>query len=291
VTSSWPRFARFRSRPRQGRGLTSSAAVLVALASLLSILGVDTAEAQRRGRGFYGGDPNEYYVPPDFNGNVPYDGRVTFARIKYRGFYSMGPEGPGWSHDYPRAEEHFMRIIREITSIRPFVENERTIGSNIFALDDPELMKYPVAYLSEPGGWYPDEKEVQGMRNYLLKGGFVIVDDFDEGGGAQLQHFLDVMRQILPKANAVELPKTHPIFDAFFKVDFDLLDGGDRNYGRGKYLAYHVDNDPKKRIMMIVNLNLDIGEFWQYSNRGYNIAPSNEAYKLGVNYLVYALTH
>jgi hypothetical protein len=252
----------------------------------------DDASAQRRGRGYYGGDPNEFYVPPDFNENVPYDGRVTFARIKYRGFYALGPEGPGWSHDYPRAEEHFMKIIREITAIRPFVENARTIGSNIFALDDPELMKYPVAYLSEPGGWYPTEKEVLGMRNYLLKGGFVIVDDFDEGrDGEQLQHFLSVMKQILPKGTAVELPRTHAIFDTFFSVDLALMDSGEGNYGRGRYLAYHVDNDPKKRIMMMVNLNLDVGEAWQWSGRGFNLAPSNEAYKLGVNYLVYALTH
>jgi hypothetical protein len=268
----------------------AKALLLVGFGVLSLAVPASDASAQRRGR-FFGGDPNEFYVPPDFNENHPYDGRFTFARIKYRGFYSMGPEGPGWSHDYPRAEEHLMKIIREITAIRPFVENERTIGSNIFALDDPELMKYPVAYLSEPGGWYPTDKEVLGMRNYLLKGGFVIVDDFDEGGGEQLNHFLTVMKQILPKGQVRELPKTHPIFDAFFKINHDLVDGGGQNYGRGRYLAYHQDNDPNKRIIMMVNLNLDVGEAWQWSNRGYNIAPSNEAYKLGVNYLVYALTH
>jgi hypothetical protein len=246
-----------------------------------------------RRRGFYGGDPNEFYNPPDWGGNVPYDGRVTFARIKYRGYERFqGREGPGWSHDYPRAEEHFMRIIREITSIRPFVENPKTIGSNIFALDDPELMKYPVAYLSEPGGWHPNEKEVLGLRNYLLKGGFVIVDDFDEGGGVELQHFLSVMLQVLPKGRALTVPPTHPIFDSFFKVDLEVLGaGGPNDYGRAKYLAFHQDNDPNKRILMMVNLNLDIGEYWQWSDRGFTPVPSNEAYKLGVNYLIYALTH
>jgi len=246
----------------------------------------------RGGRRSYGGDPNEFYVPPDWGGNVPYDGRVTFARIKYRGYYSFGREGPGWSHDYPRAEEHFMRIIREITSIKPFVENAKTIGSNIFALDDPELMKYPVAYLSEPGGWYPNEKEVLGLRNYLLKGGFVIVDDFDEGRDGQLEHFLSVMQQVLPKGRVMDVPEAHPIFDSFFKLDRSILAGGGPNdYGRARYLAYHQDNDPNKRILMMVNLNLDIGEYWQWSDRGFSPVPSNEAYKLGVNYLIYALTH
>src|SRR5262245_45756661 len=69
------------------------------------------------------GDPNDYYVPPDFRGNNKYDGRFTFARIKYRGYAHFTYEGPGWSHDYPRAESHFMRIMREITTMRPFIES------------------------------------------------------------------------------------------------------------------------------------------------------------------------
>ena len=241
----------------------------------------------------YGGDPNEYFSPPDWRGNIPYDGRVTFARIKYRGYsHWNGREGPGWSHDYPRAEEHFMRIIREITTIRPFVESPQAIGSNIFALDDPELTKYPIAYLSEPGGWFPDDKEILGLRNYMLKGGFVIVDDFDAGDGTDLAHFIQVMQRILPAARIVDIPESHPIFDSFFKVDLRLMEGGEGNYGgRARYLGIYQDNDPKKRLMMIVNLNLDIGEHWQWSDRGFSPVPSNEAYKLGVNYLIYALTH
>ncbi|MGH7677583.1 MAG: DUF4159 domain-containing protein [Gemmatimonadaceae bacterium] len=258
----------------------------------LVLLGADTAEAQRRGgrRGFGDGDPNSFYVPPDFRGNVPYDGRFTFARIKYRGYERFMQEGPGWSHDYPRAEEHLMRIMREITSIRPFVESEKAIGGNILALDDPELMKYPIAYLSEPGGWHPNEKEASGLRNYLLKGGFVIVDDFDNSGG-DLQHFQNVMQQVLPKATVVDIPESHPIFDSFFKVDLRMMERGEANYGSARYLGIYQDNDPKKRLMMIVNLNLDVGEHWQWSNRGFSPVPSNEAYKLGVNYLIYALTH
>jgi hypothetical protein len=270
----------------------TSRSLLVSLLGMTLLAGDAFAQRGYGRRGFSGGDPNEFYVPPDWGGNAPYDGRVTFARIKYRGYERFqGREGPGWSHDYPRAEEHFMRIIREITSIRPFVENPKTIGSNIFALDDPELMKYPVAYLSEPGGWYPNEREVLGLRNYLLKGGFVIVDDFDEGGGAELQHFLSVMLQVLPKGRALPVPPTHAIFDSFFKVDLGLLGGGPYDYARAKYLAFHQDNDPNKRILMMVNLNLDIGEYWQWSDRGFSPVPSNEAYKLGVNYLIYALTH
>ena len=265
-------------------------ASLLGVVAMMTMAGDALAQREFGRRRFYGGDPNEFYVPPDWKGNVPYDGRITFARIKYRGYEKFMGEGPGWSHDYPRAEEHLMRIIRELTRMRPFVESAQAIGGNVLALDDPELMKYPIAYLSEPGGWHPNEKEVLGLRNYLLKGGFVIVDDFDNSGG-DLEHFLSVMQRVLPKGRITDVAPTHPIFDSFFKVDLSLMESGGGNYGGARYLAYHQDNDPKKRIMMIVNLNLDVGEAWQWPGRGFSMAPSNEAYKLGVNYLIYALTH
>jgi hypothetical protein len=260
------------------------------MTTLLVVLNADGALAQRRGefgRGGYGGDANGFYMPNAFAGNNPYDGRFTFARIKYRGT----GHGVGWAHDYPRAESHFMQIIKSITVLRPFVEAGPILGGNILALDEPDLMKYPVAYLSEPGGWYPNDGEVLGLRNYLQKGGFVIVDDFDGGGMQQdWYHFVEVMRAVLPNSRVQEIPKTHPIFDSFFRIDFDKL----VSYGSGGtpgYFAIFQDNDPRKRVMMIINFNQDMGDYWEWSDRGFNLAPSNEAYKLGVNYLIYALTH
>ena len=76
----------------------------------------------QRGMMRYFGDPNEYYTPPAYHGNTKYDGRFTFARIKYRGYAHFTDEGPGWSHDYPRSDVHFMKIMREVTALRPFVE-------------------------------------------------------------------------------------------------------------------------------------------------------------------------
>jgi hypothetical protein len=248
------------------------------------------AFSQRRGefgRGRSGGDADGFYMPYAWAGNTAYDGRFTVARVKYRGT----GHGVGWAHDFPRAESHFMRIIREITAIRPFVESGPIAGGNVIALDDPELMRYPVAYLSEPGGWYPNEKEVLGLRNYLLKGGFLIVDDFDGGSmNRDWYHFVGEMGKVFPGANIVEMPQTHPIFDSFFKIDFNRL----VSYGTGDkpgYFGIFRDNDPGKRVMVIVNFNQDMGDYWEWSDRGFNIAPTNEAYKLGVNYLIYALTH
>ena len=145
--------------------------------------------------------------------------------------------------------------------------------------------------LSEPGGWFPNEKETLGLRSYLMKGGFVIVDDFD--GYAMQQdwvHFSEEMRKVLPWARIIEVPRSHAIFDSFFKISFDVI--GRTYRGIPSYLGIFEDNDPKKRLIAIINANNDIGEFWEFSDEGFDpIAVTNEAYKFGINYLIYGLTH
>jgi hypothetical protein len=253
------------------------------------------AGAQRGGRfpRGYGmqqmlGDPNGYYNPPDFHGNPPYDGRFTFARIKYRGYGRWsGREGPGWSHDYPDADVHFMKIVREITSMRPFTSQGNIIGGAIVALDDPLLFKYPVAYLSEPGGWFPNAAEAKGLREYLLKGGFLIIDDFPQFNWPEMEAG---MHLAFPELHPIQLTGKEPIFDSFYKADITRVRS---EYGRNEgFYAYYEDNDPSKRLLVIANYNNDVGESWQWSGTGWQpVDVTNEAFKLGINYLVYALTH
>jgi hypothetical protein len=272
-----------------------------AAAMLCAVVACPT-EAQRRGGGGgfrqYFGGPDETYQPPAWHGNPAYDGRFTFARIKYRGFMHMTQEGPGWSHDYPDAEENFTKIIRDITSIHPFVEAGPILGSAIIALDDPLLFKYPVAYMSEPGGWQPNDKEIAGMRNYVLKGGFVIFDDFREGWRGQ-NDFTNLklqMSRALPDARWVQLTGKEPIFDSFFKIDMKAAVQWPSTSAYGTrpptYWAVYQNNDPSRRIMLMANVDNDIGESWQFSGTGFvPVAQSNEIFKLGVNYIIYALTH
>lgn len=270
-----------------------------ALAGAISAATPGVADAQRGGRfpdRFMRslGDPNDFYSPPDFRGNPPYDGRVTFARIKYRGYGRWsGREGPGWSHDYPDADVHLMKIMREITTMRPFTNFGQMIGGAIVALDDPALFKYPVAYLSEPGGWFPNTAEALGLRNYLLKGGFMIVDDFNFEDWAP---FESGMQRALPELRAIQLKGDEPIFDSFFKVDMSRIrrgfGGGGFGPQGGAFYGYFENNDPKKRLMVLVCYGQDIGESWQWSGQGFvPVDVSNEAFKLGVNFFIYALTH
>ncbi len=221
--------------------------------------------------------------------NTAYDGRFVFVRIRYDplpGFSGGGGYFRGdvkWDHDYPRAERNFVKILSEITEIDPYRG-----GGNILTVTDPELFRYPVAYLVEPGFWTLTEEEANSLRNYLLKGGFLIVDDFV---GRQWFNFAERMRQVLPNGRLIELNASHPVFGSFFEIE--ALDHTHPYYGaRSVFYGIFEDNDPEKRLMVIVNYNNDIGESWEWSDSGFvPIDLSNEAYKLGVNYIVYAMTH
>lgn len=252
--------------------------VVAGLAAAVLVLA--TAEAQRRRGGESGAD--EY--PP----NVPYDGRFTFVRIKYQarsgfGDFGFGRGDPRWNHDYPRAERHFVRILAELTTVRPRVD-----ASNIITLDDPDLFKYPVAYLCEPGFWAPTEVEVAALKAYIAKGGFLIIDDF---AGRQIFNLQEQLRRVLPEARMQPIPVEHPIFDSFYRIrSFDQYV---HPYQRvpTEFLGVFEDNDPTKRLMVAINYNGDIAEYWEYSDTDwFSIDLSNDAYKLGVNYIVYALT-
>ena len=190
-----------------------------------------------------------------------------------------------WAHDYPRAERNFMQIMSELTYVDALVQQ-----SNIFTFSDPELFKHPVAYIVEVGAWNPTDDEVRSLGEYIRKGGFLIVDDFR--GGWELDSFAFHMERALPGgASLMELDADHEIFDSFFRVDpYSVMPP--YNGGSPIYFGIYEDNDPEKRLVAIVNFNTDIAEYWEFSDRGYYpIDLSNEAYKLGVNYIVYALTH
>ncbi len=222
-------------------------------------------------------------------GNVEYDAKLTFARIRFesgvRGYGRRGSNGePPWAHDYPTADIHLMKILGELTSAAPRID-----GSNVFTFDDPELFSYPVAYVSEPGMWLATDPEIAGLRTYMLKGGFVIFDDFRCDDWYNLE---EQMRRAMPEARWVELDKRHPIFNSFFEIENFNFGAYAQECGQEKYFGIFQDNDPAKRLLAIAGLNHDLGEFWEFSDTGaIPIDLSNEAYKFGVNYFIYGLTH
>jgi hypothetical protein len=242
---------------------------------IVFVLGLGGASAVTAQPG-YRGDP--------YRTDIPYDGRFTFVRLRYgNGSTRSGGMSSAWNHDYPRAEQHLAQILQEVTFI-----DARTDGARILDLDDPDLFKYPIAYMWEPGFWSMSDGEAERFRDYLLKGGFAIFDDFD---GVHWQNFSAQMQRVLPGGRFVQLDETHQVFDTFFRMKtIDFPDPGLRV--KPSYFGIFEDNDPARRLMVIANYNADVAEYWEWSATG--LLPfddSNEAYKLGVNYMVYGHTH
>jgi hypothetical protein len=212
---------------------------------------------------------------------VPYDGRFVIVRLRYAHY-------PGWSYDYPEMEQNLTLILKDITALRT-----RPDGSNILAMDDPQLLDFPIAYLSEPGYWYPTDSEARGLQAYLAKGGFRIVDDFHFEREWQVFHA--AMRKVLPDARIDRLDRSHPVFNSFFSIrSLDVPYPG--RLGEqglmGEFFGIHEGNDPARRLMVVINYNMDIGDYMEHSGQGwYSVDPTNEAFKFGVNYFIYGLTH
>src|SRR5215213_10181979 len=201
-------------RPSMARMRATLLASLIA--SLFPLVNSDAVAQRYRGACSFSWDNQGYFISPFFNGNPRYDGRVTFARIKYSGSYECGGEGPGWSHDYPRTDVHFMRILREITTVQPFVERGPIVGSALVRLDEPELFSYPIAYLSEPGGWSVNDAELKGLRKYIDRGGLMIFDDIEGDPNPDYRNLVAQWQRAFPGAKPVRLTNEHPIFNCFF---------------------------------------------------------------------------
>ena len=139
-------------------------------------------------------------------------------------------------------EEHLSQMLEDITAIDTHVE-----GSNVHTLDDPELLKIPLAYLTEPGYWYPSEPEVLGLREYLKKGGFLIVDDFHFQN--EWAVFENAIRRVLPDGRIEPLDITHPVFNSFFQIDSLKVPYPGRLGEQGlmgEFSGIYEDNDPRQ---------------------------------------------
>lgn len=211
----------------------------------------------------------------------------NFVRIRYNGYLSFGGRRfgrePPWRHDYPYAEQNFLKILSELTSIET---TERSYL--ILDADDPEVMKYPMLYVSEPGYWNCTEAEIVNLREYLQRGGFIVFDDFRDDPG-EWQAFSGCMREVMPEHTYQPLTIEHPIFHCFYDIETLHMTPP---YGVPGMPTFYGLSDENGRLMSIANFNNDLGDYWEWSDQSIvPIALSNEAYKFGVNYAIYAMSH
>ncbi len=204
----------------------------------------------------------------------------AFARVQFSSYRIR--RRPGWAHDYPDAEQNLLRIIQEVTAVHTWPQ-----AHTIVRLDSEDIMKYPLLYFSEPGEWAITPEEAANLRKYLLSGGFAIFDDFD--GPWDWDNLETCMAQVLPGQHFEELVLEDPVFQSFFHIEtLEMVPP----YGAWAAPTFLGIRDEAGRIQVVANHNNDIGDYWEWSEHGYYpIDLSNEAYKFGVNYIIYALTH
>ena len=237
-----------------------------------------TAAAAQRGGGYFNSRP--------LVARVDYNGKFTFTRLRYNaGLTSRGFRygSNAWNHDYPQADLHLPKILESLTAIEPNLE-----VSNILDLEDPEIFKNPILSMWEPGGWQITDEGAKNLRDFMLKGGFVVFDDFEAN---QWFNFEAQFLKAMPDAQFIELDTSHRVFHAFFDLDNLNLPHPSANV-TPQFIGVFEDNDPEKRMLALVCYNSDVAEYWEWSASGtFPVDTTNDAYKLGINYMIYAMTH
>lgn len=243
----------------------------------------------------------------------PPDREFRFARLAYNGNFMGGGRGGGanaWLTDALDAEYHLLQGIRRLTRIdaidstsRQFnltrINPEEPLRDEAIAVtaDSPVLYNFPFLYAVEVGRWHLDDREAAALRDYLEKGGFLMVDDFH--GSVQWEGFMESMRRVFPDREVVDIPPEHEVFHVLYDLDqrkqipgiFSVMrgttfeeDGYDPHW-RGVF-------DDHGRLMVAINFNMDLGDAWEHADDpGYRQNLTALAYRFAVSYALYSMTH
>ena len=199
--------------------------------------------------------------------------------------------GQSWRQDWPVAEHHFLKGIQRLTRIDAAAE-----GLYLSVLED-EIFDYPWLYAVEVGGWYLDGIEAARLREYLLRGGFLVVDDFH--GSREWEGFLDSMQRVFPDRPIVEIPEADESLHVLYDLDQRVQIPSPYVLRMG--ITYEMDGitphwrgiyDDDGRLMVAINFNMDLGDAWEHADWPYY--PENLtalAYRFGINYIIYSMTH
>jgi hypothetical protein len=213
-------------------------------------------------------------------------GRLAYAAAGCAG--SKGTCNPWWAIDYPDAEAHFLPAVARMTRIDVAADSRHLV------LSDEHLFDYPWLFLQQPGQgrWHPVGQDLANLREYLLRGGFLVVDDFH--GEGEWQEFAEAITDVLPGHAIVDVPEEDPLMHILFDLDRRTQIPGERHLYRGTQGPPHWRGmyDDKGRLMVAMNHNIDMGDAWEHADDPrYPTAMTATAYRFGVNYVIYAMTH
>jgi hypothetical protein len=272
------------------RPTTLRRSVVVAGVLALCLSGVIWAQREFRTYEPMEGADSDSPLPADYQ--VP--GEFVVGRLMYNsggGGFRRGRAS--WTVDYPRGDRLFAKLLRRLTTT-----NVRSVEQPVDLNDGDDIFNWPFLIVGAPGNWNLSDEEAAKLREYLLKGGFLVADSFF--GTSEWARFEEGLRKVFPERAIIELPNDHAIFHVLYDLDKRKQLTNFRSLN-GRGLPYRDDGvdphwrailDDEGRVMMLMNFNNDMGDSWQWADvPEYPQEDSNLGIRLGVNYALYALTH
>ena len=267
------------------------------LAGMLLCIGTIFA-FQKPFRQYPGVEYTNFQTPSDWREPTEF----VFARMMFGGGWNDGYRGRFdgdwrqgmtlWTQDYPRADRHFSEAVRRLTRIHTR-SAEQPVN-----LDEDEEYDLPWLYAVQVGEWGITPKQGRELREYLLRGGFFVADDFH--GNVERKVFEDSMKLVFPELPIIDIPDGDPVMKAVYDIDRRIQipgeahlregckncnEGGRGSHWRGIY-------DEKGRLMIAIAYNSDLGDAWEYADDSfYPERVASVAIRIGINYIVYAMTH
>ncbi len=237
----------------------------------------------------------------------PSNGEFHFIRLEYTdlpqyhrrwGFSSRDGTGEGWwLVDWPDAEDHFSAGVQRLTRID-------TAEPRHLRLTDDRIFDYPWIYATQTGWWGLTDIEIARLREYLLRGGFLVVDDF--WGPEQWELFRETMARVLPDRLITDIAESDSVMHVLYDIqekDRSFIPGT-RHLRRGPggtvvvqqpegtAPAWRAMCDDKNRLVVAINFDTDVGDAWEYADAPeYPEHMTSLAYRYGINYLIYSMTH
>lgn len=279
----------------KGAALPARYLFIFCLASIGTVFALQQPFRQYRGVEY-----SNFETPPDYKE----PGEFVFARMMFPG---GGPRIDGyypryqgdwreglslWTQDYPRADRHFSLALRRLTRVQV-----RSVEQPV-NLDENEQFDFPWLYAVQVGEWGPTQQQCSELREYLLRGGFFMADDFH--GRYEHEVFVNAMRMVFPDRAIEEIPDDDPLLHVVYDLKDRIqvpgqahLGPGCKNCGDGGRGAHWQGiYDERRRVMIAIAYNSDLGDAWEWADDpNYPEQVASSAIRLGVNYVVYAMTH
>ncbi len=216
------------------------------------------------------------------------------GRFGYGNSFDWRGGGTSWTQDYPRADRHFAMAVRRLTRVQA-----RSVEQPVNPDDQDDIYGWPWLCAGEMGDWKLTDTQVATLREYLLRGGFLLLDDF--WGPEEFGRFNETMSKVFPTRPIIDIPNDDPVFHAVYDVDERRQLLGMWAFQRGGSMSRRAEGtvarwmgiyDDKNRLMVAINFNSDMGDSWEWADEpSYPEKLSAQGLRMGVNDVVYSMTH